>query len=245
MARSIVLLHGVQSSRTTWWRQEQDLADLGWTVTALDLAGHGERADAAPGPLTIARLAEDVLARLPEDLDLLVGHSLGAVVALAVVAREPGAARAVVLEDPPGSTGVFDSPAVADHVEAEDRAVATDPHAFRDARLAADPTMAPLDAAAAVRSRQLLDTPRIAAMLRTDPWDLHRMAAASPVPLHVLAALGPSSALSGSARDALEALRPPSGFTAVPSGHGLHRERPALWLHTVLRFADAVAPERR
>lgn len=38
---SVLLIHGVQSSRTTWWRVEEDLTELGWRVVALDLLRHG------------------------------------------------------------------------------------------------------------------------------------------------------------------------------------------------------------
>ncbi len=41
MSKSMVLLPGVRSSRTMWWRAEQDLTELGCTVHALDLLGHG------------------------------------------------------------------------------------------------------------------------------------------------------------------------------------------------------------
>jgi pimeloyl-ACP methyl ester carboxylesterase len=39
--RSIVLLHGVQSSQLTWWRLKLDLLDLGWQVYTIDMLGHG------------------------------------------------------------------------------------------------------------------------------------------------------------------------------------------------------------
>jgi pimeloyl-ACP methyl ester carboxylesterase len=88
--RSIVLLHGVVSSRLSWWRLKQDLQDLGWQVQAVDMLGHGSRQTADAVRLTIADLARDVLAQVPERVDLLVGHSLGAIVALTLARLEPG-----------------------------------------------------------------------------------------------------------------------------------------------------------
>ena len=61
--RSIVLLHGVQSSRLSWWRLKQDLQDLGWHVQAVDMLGHGSRHSADNAGLTIDDLARDVLAQ--------------------------------------------------------------------------------------------------------------------------------------------------------------------------------------
>ena len=45
-------------------------------------------------------------------VDLLVGHSLGAVVALGLLGRDPSAGRALVLEEPPG-LGAVDLSALA------------------------------------------------------------------------------------------------------------------------------------
>jgi pimeloyl-ACP methyl ester carboxylesterase len=53
-------------------------------------------------PLDLDALVDGVAGRLTEPVDLLVGHSLGAIVALFLVTRQPDAALALVLEDPPG-----------------------------------------------------------------------------------------------------------------------------------------------
>jgi pimeloyl-ACP methyl ester carboxylesterase len=63
--RSILLLHGVQSSQLTWWRLQQDLQDLGWQVHAVDMLGHGSRRADGPVELTIDDLARDVLGQIP------------------------------------------------------------------------------------------------------------------------------------------------------------------------------------
>ena len=74
--RSILLLHGVQSSRLTWWRLERDLQDLGWEVHLADLLGHGSRNAVGSRDLTVDDLARDVLSQVPGPVDVLVGHSL-------------------------------------------------------------------------------------------------------------------------------------------------------------------------
>ena len=58
---------------------------------------------AATARSTSTRSSDGVAARLDGPVDLLVGHSLGAIVALGLLARDPDAARAVVLEEPPGA----------------------------------------------------------------------------------------------------------------------------------------------
>jgi pimeloyl-ACP methyl ester carboxylesterase len=73
--RSILLLHGVQSSQLTWWRLKEDLQDIGWRVHVADLLGHGSRNAAGPADLTVADMAQDVLAQVPGPVDRLVIRS--------------------------------------------------------------------------------------------------------------------------------------------------------------------------
>src|SRR4029453_10344838 len=115
--RSILLLHGVQSSQLTWWRLKQDLQDLGWHVHAVDMLGHGSRHAAGPGELTIDDLAHDVLAQIPGPVNVLAGHSLGSIVAMTLVGLAPECCDRVVIEDPPGLGGSFDPHNVANGVE--------------------------------------------------------------------------------------------------------------------------------
>lgn len=64
----------------------------------------GMGAPGAPGAYTIPEYAADIAALLGEVIGtpaVLVGHSLGAVIATAVAAAVPELVRAVVLEDPP------------------------------------------------------------------------------------------------------------------------------------------------
>ena len=40
MSRTVLLIHGMSSSSRTWWRVGPSLAELGWDVVTVDLAGH-------------------------------------------------------------------------------------------------------------------------------------------------------------------------------------------------------------
>ena len=99
----LLLVHGLTDSGAGWaqavdhWRER-------YRVTTLDLRGHGESArftsaqlEAHPGDIMV----EDV-SQVVEQLDrpVVVGHSLGGAVALAVGSRRPDLVRALVLEDP-------------------------------------------------------------------------------------------------------------------------------------------------
>jgi pimeloyl-ACP methyl ester carboxylesterase len=97
---TLLLLHGVHSSRDAWWRMLRDLTDVGVEVQALDLLGHGGRTTGPPPPWALQDFAADVA--------LVVGHSLGALVALTLAAMAPDFTRAVLVEDQPPGTVVGD-----------------------------------------------------------------------------------------------------------------------------------------
>lgn len=83
------LIHGLGGAGATWQPLvERMLATGRYTVTTLDLRGHGESDRAAS--YTLDELAGDVVEALPAGLHSVVGHSLGgAVLVRAVGALQP------------------------------------------------------------------------------------------------------------------------------------------------------------
>ena len=235
--RSILLLHGVQSSQLTWWRLKQDLQDLGWQVHAVDLLGHGSRQAAGPGELTIDDLAQDVLAQIPGPVNVLAGHSLGSIVALTLVGLAPAYCDRLVIEDPPGLAGSIDLRDVADNVEETARVTRADPAGTVGALLDENPMWSRRDAENSVKNRLMLDAVRVAHLLRTNRWNLQGLVSDCPVPVQLLAATM-DSALTNPDRSVLIDRLPAEHVAVIDSGHTIHRERPALWLHHVLRFAE-------
>lgn len=236
--RSIVLLHGVQSSQLTWWRLKLDLQDLGWQVHAVDMLGHGSRHDAGPGELTIGDLAQDVLAQIPGPVNVMAGHSLGSIVALTLVRLAPEYCDRVVVEDPPGLGGSLDLRDVADGVEESVRVARADPAGTVVALSEENPVWSRRDAENSVKNRLMLDVVRVARLLRTDRWNLQELVQDCPVPVQLLAATE-DSALTDPDRSVLMNRLPADHIAVLESGHAIHRERPALWLHHVLRFAES------
>ena len=234
--RSIVLLHGVQSSRSTWWRLQRDLQDLGWQVHAVDLLGHGSRRAAGPDDLTIDDLARDVLAQLPGPVNVLAGHSLGSIVALAVAGLQPQYCHQVVIEDPPGLAGSLDVGEVAAGVEESVRVARADPDGTVVALLEENPVWSRRDAENSVQNRRALDVDRVTRLLRTNRWDLQALVAECPVPVQLLVATE-DSALTDPDRSVVVGQLPADQVAIIDSGHTIHRERPGLWLHHVLRWA--------
>jgi pimeloyl-ACP methyl ester carboxylesterase len=236
--RSIVLLHGVQSSQLTWWRLKMDLQDLGWQVHVVDMLGHGSRHAAGPGTLTIDDLAQDVLAQIPGPVNVLAGHSLGSIVALTLVGLAPEYCDRVVVEDPPGLGGSLDPRDVADDVEESVRVARADPAGTILALLEENPVWSRRDAENSVKNRLMLDVVRVSRLLRTNRWDLQALVHDCPVPVQLLAATDDST-LTDPDRSVLMNRLPADHIAVLQSGHAIHRERPALWLHHVLRFAES------
>ncbi len=94
-----LFLHGNGCAAADWALLRPYLTD-GARALALDFAGHG--ASAAPAlPFTLADLAADVLALLKARRlagVILVGHSLGGMVGIAVADRSPAVAGLVLVE---------------------------------------------------------------------------------------------------------------------------------------------------
>jgi pimeloyl-ACP methyl ester carboxylesterase len=111
--RLVVALHGITASAMEWPPVARRLS-AEWTLVAPDLRGRGAAAGLA-GPYGLRRHVADVCAtvrsRHAESGAVLVGHSMGAYIALLAAAAEPGLFRQLVLVDgglpfPPPPEGV-------------------------------------------------------------------------------------------------------------------------------------------
>lgn len=94
----VVLVHGAGMDHSVWALQDRALAHAGNAVLSVDLPGHG-RSGGEPLP-SIAALADwlaSLLDAVGAEQASVVGHSMGALAALAFAARHPARARAVVL----------------------------------------------------------------------------------------------------------------------------------------------------
>ncbi|MFC5063676.1 alpha/beta fold hydrolase [Actinomycetospora atypica] len=100
----VVLLHGLTFDRGMWAPMTDALADR--RAVAFDLPGHG---DSPPGssydPADVADILHGAITAAGVDMPVLVGHSIGAVLATVYAARHP--ARAVLNIDQPLLAGPF------------------------------------------------------------------------------------------------------------------------------------------
>ena len=98
----MVFLHGLSSARSTWASFVPEFASEHRVLT-IDHRGHGESAH-APGTYTLDHYAPDAAAFIEQVVDapaVLIGHSLGGVIAHSVAWSRPDLVRGVLLEDPP------------------------------------------------------------------------------------------------------------------------------------------------
>ena len=98
----IVLVHGGMVSHTNFAPQLQHFSGKHRTV-AVDLRGHG-KSDAPKQDYTIARFADDVAwlcRQLKISKPVVVGHSMGGLVAIELAARTPDVPSAIVIMDSP------------------------------------------------------------------------------------------------------------------------------------------------
>ena len=99
--RPLVLLHGLSANSTSWMPVIERTAS-GWRSHALDFRGHG-RSDCTPGRYHLDDYVADAdrLLQVIGESAVVVGHSLGAVVAAALAQDRHPLVAAVFLEDPP------------------------------------------------------------------------------------------------------------------------------------------------
>ena len=95
---AVVLLHGVGGGKGQWTPQLAQLAAAGWRAIAWDMPGYGD--SPAPREFTFAALAASLEALLDHHAlprAVLVGHSMGGMVALEGYARHPRRIAGLVL----------------------------------------------------------------------------------------------------------------------------------------------------
>lgn len=97
----VVLLHGGGQTRHSWTRTGRRLASHGWTAVALDARGHGDSAWDSAGDYSVDAFAGDAATFLRglDSAPVVVGASLGGIVALLLAGETPDATRGLVLVD--------------------------------------------------------------------------------------------------------------------------------------------------
>ncbi len=99
---TVVLLHGLFDSPKGWRDLPRRLAAAGLGVLAPDLPGHGDSPAAASFDEAATLLAQTITKATPHGPLTLIGHSLGAALAVRIAARMPSRIDRLVLSAPAG-----------------------------------------------------------------------------------------------------------------------------------------------
>lgn len=95
---TVVFIHGAGLDHSSFALQSRYFGYHGWNVLALDLPGHGR--SAGPPLETVAAMADwvvEVLDQLNIEKAVLVGHSMGSLIALDAAARHPQRVEKIAL----------------------------------------------------------------------------------------------------------------------------------------------------
>ena len=236
-----LLVHGITGWWRTWWRLGPALAERGWRVIAVDLRGHGT-SPPIDGAATAQRLAADIAATMEAlgatRVDALIGHSLGAAVAMELLHRRPETALRAVLEDPPGQTRADDVEFQA-NLEREVLAARRDPEAEFARELAENPAWLPEDARQDVDGRAMCDLDGILASLRSNTGvRTTELAPVLRVPALYLIADEERSALGAARAPLIRSLPAEAEAVEVASGHTIHRDRFEAYVAEVVRWLE-------
>ncbi|OKI64338.1 hypothetical protein A6A27_25465 [Micromonospora sp. CB01531] len=176
-------------------------------------------------------------ALIPQRVDVLVGHSLGAVVGLMLADR----AEALVLEDPPDGAGTDPARRRTD-LRRDVGMVRGDRNAAARRIRLQHPDWSHHDVAHTVDGYLAADVDGLSALLGPGlRWDLPALVAAAAVPVLVLTP--PVGGALREGRTTVRALVGVERFIELDGGHCLHRSRPAQWLGAVSGFLNVVVPD--
>lgn len=225
-----VLVHGVTASSRTWWRVGPWFAKNGWRAVAVDLRGHGKSPRATHG-LGLEDLADDLhetvsaLLKPEERVDVLLGHSLGALAALELCREHGDLVERLVLEEPPGSESVdFDE--ISRMVEDDVARAREAPEAHKREQLEENPSWSEGDYVANVESLRDCDAEPVAATIRNGlRYDLTALVGSVKVPtLLVLGSEARGSALPEPERASVADALHRGTVEMFDAGHGVHRD---------------------
>jgi 3-oxoadipate enol-lactonase len=105
---AVFLLHGIGGGKTYWGRQLEALAAAGYRAVAWDMPGYGDSALIEPYTLAeLARALERLIDRIGPQRAVLLGHSMGGMVALEAWACFPHRIAGLILS---GTSPAFGKP---------------------------------------------------------------------------------------------------------------------------------------
>jgi len=233
-SRTALVVHGLGSSAATTWQVSEALADGGWSVTAIDLRGHGS----APRGSTyrIADFAEDLRHTTPDgggSWDVVIGHSIGAASAVVSAHDEPAWTKRLILLDPALELGDATTEQVLENQRQGHL------HQGVDEIRGANPHWHPLDVEIKVQAHRQASLFALEhAVFDNDPWNVTREATTLSVPTHVIGADPAQGSMfcNDYAKRMVEANNEMTYEVIEGAGHSVHRDKPHETIEAILRF---------
>jgi 3-oxoadipate enol-lactonase len=243
---TVVFLHGIGGAARVWTAQMQTFRAVGYAPAALDLLGYGARPPVAA--MTFEELAADVEGAIAErglGRPVLVGHSMGGMVAQTALRRRPDGYQAAVLActSPAfgNASGAFQSKFVADRLGPLDAGQTMADLAPRlvDAITGPQPDPAGRALAVEVMGRVPADTYRAAVHCLVD-FDERAGLAGIRVPILCLACEKDPNA-PPAVMERMAGKIPGARYVCLPSvGHLPNLEAPATFDAAILGFLEKI-----
>lgn len=237
---SALLIHGHQSSSASWWRVAKELRAQGWRVITPDLPGHGQGPRLPLSRASVDALVDALVGSLQPSpahrFDVVVGHSLGAVIGLQLAARGIVVPEVLVLEEPPVPLNSEERQLKVRDLRARvAQARAGDPGEAVRLQLSLHPRWEWRDAQVVIGNRRLLDLDFCEELVRCADWDLAELASRCPAPIDLILARG--SRPEPEPPPQLGAVKP-RRFARMGSEHNVHRSQPSEWCDFVRAAAS-------
>lgn len=214
----------------------------GRTVLTVDARGHG-RTPLGDPPFTVTALAGDVAAVMDDVLGgpaVVLGHSMGGLVAEELALTRPDLVRALVLEDPAWSAGLVrdvDGRGIPSGIADWIRTATSTPRDVLEAgNRAHEPGWSDAEHVTWAASKERLD-PRLAAVdhdWRTRDWVADLAGIAVPVTVVAAAPERGSAIQAGGLDSAAALLGPLLTVVRTSAGHSVRRDAPEVVVAAVL-----------
>jgi 3-oxoadipate enol-lactonase len=245
---AVLLVHGIGGGRSIWSNSSsatlRALADAGYQAVALDLPGYGDSEALGPPTLdNMVQAVQDLITHIGAARTVVLGHSMGGMVAQELVARAPQRVQGLVLACTSASFGKPDgewqAKFLADRLAPLDQGEGMWRMAERlvPTMLAAGTHLAAQQLAVDVMSRVPEATYR-AALMAIASFDRREALAAIRVPTLMLAA-GLDRTAPADVMQRMAARVPGAEYVCLPHvGHIANVESPAAFNEAVLSFLD-------
>jgi pimeloyl-ACP methyl ester carboxylesterase len=242
---TLFLLHGIGGSKEYWRTDLEVFANAGYRAVALDLPGYGDSATIEPYTLTgVARSLESLIDAIAPKRAVLLGHSMGGMVALEAWAAYPHKIAGLILS---GTSPAFGRPDGAWQREflrerlgplEEGRSVSDLAPRLVRAMVAPDAKPAGVQRAVEIMSAVRPQTYR-SALHALMSFDRRPVLPAISVPTLVLAGELDPNAPPAVMQKMAEKI-PGATYECLPrTGHLANLEQPAAFIESIVRFLQA------